>query len=512
MQRIGGASAVFEGFKRQSGDAQDEADEWAREKQATGLEREMNQSSDIKIYDNLKDVGFLFAFILIMLVVLVCMGGARNLVPFFPLAFLLLLYCRIRLDSEAGTLYICGVIPVLRIAWKEVVQYVVFPECVFFKNASGAWRRLLFTSFGEAERLGITAFLREKCPQAKTALPTPDEWLKVKIHKRWGIWFYFAALALILGGLGTSHLVEALRWDSRVRKWIQVPGGILKNEPGELPSRKSKKTISRIEYEYHFQEQRYTGNRILYDDKYFPSSRKPGTKCMILVNPANPADSAAMVEYRGHWGLVRYAWPAICFAMLLLVLCYSVSSSLVRKRCFIPDRLRAYASVHPASMPPLSFPPSPIEGLPVNRLPATCDGGTWHARDSWLPLVAVILLLVGFPLSGAIFLPFPPGYVATFLGLAIVGACMPKSILLDIREKRLILSGILRRQKEISLVDVNWLCLRVRVSQICLDAVRQNGTRVRLFRVPERFLQQMLDLLPELGEQMGNIPIAFDLR
>ena len=100
---------------------------------------------------------------------------------------------------------------------------------------------------------------------------------------------------------------EALRWDSRVRNWTQVPGVILKNEQVETSYQKSKSTISKIEYEYHFKEQRYTGNRILYDRDYYPTSARPGTKCRILVIPANPADSAAMIWYRSHWSLIRYA-------------------------------------------------------------------------------------------------------------------------------------------------------------------------------------------------------------
>ncbi len=44
------------------------------------------------------------------------------------------------------------------------------------------------------------------------------------------------------------------------------------------------------------------------------------------------------------------------------------------------------------------------------------------------------------------------------------------------------------------------------------DAFRQNGTCVRLFRVQEKLLQQLLDMLPDFAEQMGSIPIVFDLR
>ena len=123
-----------------------------------------------------------------------------------------------------------------------------------------------------------------------------------------------AVWILLLGGFGAWQLADALIWDSRVRNWRQVPGVILKTDRVKVRSGRSTKTVSRIEYEYRFEGRRYTGSRILYGGDFFPPAIKPGAPRKILVDPAAPAGSAAMLYYRGHWGLLRYGGPAANFA------------------------------------------------------------------------------------------------------------------------------------------------------------------------------------------------------
>ena len=286
----------------------------------------MYRSSDeVKVYDNRGPAGA-FALVFLSLIALLAYTGVSGWqYAFFLLIFPALLYWRLRLDAEEGTFFVCGVIPVSRIVWYEVVEWsVVEPGFVYFTMRNEKRRKWELSGFSAAARKEIERFLRKRIAFAATvpAPSSPDAWLGEIVRRR----NRFDRIAIViwtlfLGVAGTILLADALAWDARVRSWTQVPGVLLRNDRVRVSSGRSSRIVSKIEYEYRFKGKRYTGSRILYDANYFPTGRRPGTPWPILVDPADPGKSAAMVRYRGHWGLVvRYGWPAVCLVGLPIIL------------------------------------------------------------------------------------------------------------------------------------------------------------------------------------------------
>ena len=74
---------------------------------------------EVKVYDSRMPAG-LFALLFLAMTALPACAGIRGWqYALFSLIIPLLLYWRLRLDAEEGTLFICGVIPVSRIVWQE---------------------------------------------------------------------------------------------------------------------------------------------------------------------------------------------------------------------------------------------------------------------------------------------------------------------------------------------------------------------------------------------------------
>ena len=468
-------------------------------------------SGEVQVYDTRLAAGFFSLFLL--LPTFAAWRSGTSAWPWLLAAqiFPLLLYWRLRLDAEGGVIRILWVIPVSRIVWREVAQYEVrWQRYLDFRLTSGLRRSWDIGGFRLKDRQAILEFLQKHCPPVEPTPPSPEAWLRETLRRRrrndriaMAVWI------LLLGGLGAWQLADALIWDARVRNWRQVPGVILKNDREKVRSGRSTKTVSRIEYEYRFEGRRYTGSRILYGGDFFPPAIKPGAPRKILVDPAAPARSAAMLYYRGHWGLLRYGGPAANFAGLAVVLAVFAVGIRRRDRFRIPEKLRAYAAAHPAAVP---APPFRLVWRSIDRPPEPVDGGILRARDSWLGWAVLTALLVGGALAAAVFCRNPLLYLLAVTFLAVFWLARPGSLTLDPRRRRLTAGGFLRRERETSLADVQMLSLSLTGSRYRLDAFRRDGTCIRLFRVPEKSLPQLLDLLPELAEQLGGIPVGFSPR
>ena len=76
---------------------------------------------------------------------------------------------------------------------------------------------------------------------------------------------------------------------------------------------------------------------------------------------------------------------------------------------------------------------------------------------------------------------------------------------LDLRDRRLILGGLWRRQKKIPLTDARMLYLcGCRLYVLCGD-----GTLTGIAAVPEKDLPKLLELLPDIASGMGDLPVGF---
>ena len=472
----------------------------------------MYRSSDdeVKVYDSRVPAG-IFALVFLAVIALLAYTGMPDWqYAFSLLIFPALLYWRLRLDAEEGTFFFCGVIPVSRIVWYEVVEWSVGePGFVFFTMRNEKRRQWELSVFPAAARKEIEDGLRKRIPFAATvpAPSSPDAWLGEIVRRRnrsdriaMVLW------TLFLGVAGTLLLADALAWDARVRKWTQVPGVILRNDRVRVSSGRSSRVVSRIEYEYRFEGKRYTGSRILYDSDYFPERIKPGSPRKILVNPADPGKSAAMKWYRGHWGLLRYGWPAVCLVGLPIVLGISLFVIRRRNRFVIPEKLRAYAAAVPApAEKPAAYPLRGC-GARLTRPPELADGRFLRIRGNWTPMIVAALVMVVGPFAFALFLREALGLWAGIAGLACMFLFRPETLTLDLRERRLIRRG---GKRETSLADCRGLLVFPNRASILLYALLRDGTRIPICHAQEAFLPLLLELLPDLAEQLGRVPVVF---
>ena len=467
-------------------------------------------SDEVKVYDSRMPAG-IFALVFLAVIALLAYTGMPDWqYAFSLLIFPALLYWRLRLDAEEGTFFVCGVIPVSRIVWYEVVEWsVAEPGFVYFTMRNEKRRQWELSVFPAAARKEIERFLRKRIAFSPTvpAPSSPDAWLGEIVRRRnrsdriaMVLW------ALFLGVAGTFLLADALAWDARVRNWTQVPGIILRNDRVRVSSGRSARTVSKIEYEYRFEGKRYTGSRILYDSDYFPERIKPGSPRKILVNPADPGKSAAMKWYRGHWGLLRYGWPVFCFVVLAVNLGICGFGIRRRNRFVIPEKLRAYAAAVPAfEAEPAAYPLWGV-GIRLTRPPELVDGRFLRIRGSGTPMIVAALVMVVGPFALALFLREALGLWAGIAGLACMFLIRPETLTLDLRERRLIRRG---GKRVISLAECRGLLVFPNRASILVYALLRDGTRVPICHAPEAFLPLLFDLLPDLAEQLGRVPVCF---
>ena len=387
-------------------------------------------SDDVKVYDTRLCAGSISVIFLLPLVVLACFGDPAWWVLLFIQILPLLLYQRLRLDAEEGTLYICGVIPVSCVIWRNVVQHEeCFAGTICFKMDSGVCHRWTIGIFGDRAQKAIAEFLQRKCPQIKPKPPSPDKWLEERIRQNnRGDWIVLA-VSSVLFLVGLVFLISVLICDGRVHNWTQVLGGLL-----------------------------------------------------------------------------RHDLPTLCFVLQLINILFFVLRIRRRKRLSIPEKLRTYAAAH--SVPATRW--SHSEDCYVTRPPRFQGRRFFIAKESWLLWGIITVPLIGCTLAAVAFFPKEPLlYFILLCSIAGIMAAMPKTMVLDLQERRLTLDGILRRKREISLEDVHSLNLWWGGDTVQLNAFRQNGTCVRLFRVRERFLPKLLEALPDIAEQMGQLPVSF---
>ena len=98
---------------------------------------------------------------------------------------------------------------------------------------------------------------------------------------------------------GTVYLFGSdLVWEIRLLRWEQVPGVMVLNREKNVRNGERTKQVSEIAYRYQYRGKSYVSNRILYGKTWFPTGVKAGAGRRVLVNPANPSESAAMIWYR----------------------------------------------------------------------------------------------------------------------------------------------------------------------------------------------------------------------
>ena len=327
---------------------------------------------------------------------------------------------------------------------------------------------------------------------------------------------------LVLLVFFTASLTRQITWESRLRDWDEVEGVILKNTTKQVKSGRSRKTVSDLLYRYNYNGKVYTGNKIIYDNDYYPSWVKPGAKREILVNPDKPDESAAMFIYRGMPGMILNYFNTAFFGLAALITGIAGCVKLAKSSPEVPEKFLEYYSKNP---PPEQLPKYKSTSNGINPIALTRRPKIYHERYIVLPgdssktikslmILPVLFLLpiAAFGLHGVWF------FVIFWLLFAAITCWIPVCMVFDLQEKKLYRChffnpGKLSKAKNVSCSDWKYLMIS-RYSagkqgiRLKVSAHTDTGRQTIICHTALNHLSMLLEFLPELAEKLGNLPIV----
>lgn len=344
---------------------------------------------------------------------------------------------------------------------------------------------------------------------------------KKKMTKVMSILFICGCLfCFALAYLDFSQTTE---WDRKINTYDHVQGTIIKNQRVTRGSGKSRRTVTEIQYKYTYKDREYTGDKIVYSDKYFPP-KKAGAKHEIIVNPENPTESAAMI-YR-HSAVLKYIITIIFSALG----CFCLLAALfkVTKKVSVPQQLIDHEK---------SFPPEKIEEMckrELNFIDAPKFEMTGKIKYKYhrqaiitnsigttayiIMFLLVLINLAGVAatisasnLNAGIFMLLIPTAVLVLPALSF----RPRRVFFDLVENRFWKSKNFHHAKIIEYYefsDVDFLCVIPRLGTkgalfFVLYIVNKDNTAIAITQVPVSRLEQLCKTITELLSLFNNVPV-----
>lgn len=449
-------------------------------------------------------------------------------------------FWRVRFERDFAVIWYCTVFP-SRIDYAEVsgmrCRYGS-AKCpgvltgIEFRLKDGREKRWSLNLFSETVCREIVQEMESRLnlsslpdPAAEEELLDVSAWAKKTCRPHLAEKIVLGAVGVLTLALVIWGVCRQLAWDERVRSWDKADGIILKNATKRVRSGKSTKTVADVAYEYTYKGTRYTGTRIVYDSETFPDL-KVGAHRQVIVNPDDPQDCAIMFRYRGYGWLLRYT-DCMCFGFIFLIVSGIFISLLGQKVPVIPDSLKKYLKTFSQEQFDAALkrerPGIPLAGVEMDQpLEYREDSryGILRARRSPVSrIVFALVLLAGIALAVAV----PVVWFLVAVGGAVIALLsVPAMTVFDFQEKKIFRCRRFRPEKFDSMRSVSFseighlsvcdstLSRKKRGGRfIGLVAVKQDGTKVPLCGASCRNLGLLLELLPELAEKMGHLPILF---
>ena len=462
--------------------------------------------------------------------------------------FWLFFFWRVRFERDFAVIWYCAVFP-SRIDYAEVsgmrclccnVKRPGVPSHVEFRLKNGKVKRWSLNLFSESVFGEIVQELESRI-QLSVSQGSPDSddgemesgeelsevtaWTEKTCRPHRAEMITVCAIGGIMLVFGIWGLLEQFAWNERVRTWDKVDGILLKNTTKRVRSGKHTKTVADVEYEYTYKGSRCTGTRIVYDSDTFPKL-EVGAHRQVIVNPENPRDSAIMVWYRGYWWLIRYT-HCMFFGLIFLVMAGIFISLLMRKVPAVPESLKKYLGTFPPEQLQAARKRErsavPVTGAEVNQPMEYREDfryGILRARPSKVScFVFAAVFLAGIAMAFVV--------PVVWLGVVIVGLVFfflffPWMTVFDFQEKKMYRCRRFQPEKfdslkSVSFAQIDHLSVSVSVRSkrknsgrsIGLFAVKRDGSKVPICGVSFRNLGLLLELLPELAQKMGHLPILF---
>lgn len=356
--------------------------------------------------------------------------------------------------------------------------------------------------------------------QKELQMLTIDQWIKKSTVAPLSTRIVFGILALLSFFLFLFFLKKELDWEHKVKTWDKVQGTILFNGKTVQKSGRRRKTVSLVEYTYMYKGKIFRGNRIAYDSSTFPEKVKAGSRGVILVNPDSPAQSAAMVTYKGYWFLIRYNMAFFLFCLFL----------------FLGGMVLYFFKKHPPELPEnllsylKSFSPEKLNALPVLKRPFSVKSNLYmdfpaqEVEEGILLIkskkgiwgILMILFFLFFFTAAAVILQKPIIFIYTvfFVILLYIYFKFPVVLVIDFHEKCLYrckeyTPEKMPQVKKITFEEVDFLSLQSfpEMNEYLLCAVHLNGSMVPLFKIRGKNLSSYGEILVTIAEKMGTLPV-----
>ena len=355
-----------------------------------------------------------------------------------------------------------------------------------------------------------------------------------KLHKTpTGTKVVFLILALTLGIFSIIDFATQISWEGKVRSWVTVQGKILKNNHKKVRRGKNTRTVSELEYVYTYKKKTYRGNAVAYGEKLYPARYKAGAIRPILVNPSRHSQSAAMVYFRGYWGLLRY-WKSVFFSAIALGFLSAFLRACRKTIPVVPEELKEYMK---------NFPPEELrtlekkftaEGVSLYTLSET--GSTYDRKIRkicmeryWIigakvPLWGwfVLLIVIAALIVPCFFAPMVLILHAPLLAFLFFSLIFPRKLVLDLHEKRLCFYRIFFPEEpgkkkcldfsSIEALIVAKSCAGKNVNTAWLTARGADGKETVLCHAALQNLSFFLKDLPRIAKALGNKRILFEIR
>ena len=350
---------------------------------------------------------------------------------------------------------------------------------------------------------------------------TPEQWEKKAVKKSLIplLVFTLASLCTLTVSIFLFH--EQLIWNERIASWDKVPGIIRSNTREKVSSGKRRKTVSKVVYTYSYKGRSFTGKRILYDSSTFPSWVKKGDRRTILVDPANPQESAVMFAYKGYWNLLRYAEVIFYFSMFLLFTVIVLLGLRKKDPAILPASLVEYIEKIPAkklyALPLYKRPYDVKSNFLMDSPPEEVEKDIFLLKSRKPVSILLILVIFSFFFAAAAVILqniIAALYLIFLIALIFIYWTFPAVLVFDLKAKRIYRCKKYTPEKmpdvkSISFAEVDFLSLQAfpETMNCLLCAVKLDGTMLPLFKIRNRDLENSGNFPVFLAEKMGNIPI-----
>lgn len=328
----------------------------------------------------------------------------------------------------------------------------------------------------------------------------------------------FAVLLLGVSGLGFWLWHTQKEWDVRVRDWDQVDAVITRNDLVRGRGRSSH-THTELRYRYVYRGRNYEGRRIAYGLKRYPPV-KVGTVRRIIVDPAAPERSAALVSFSKNRSWIRYR-EVLMAAALAAILGIIGLNLLFRRPPEIPEKLSRYLMTVPAgSCAEAEDPPHLRDfGTWVSHPPRIDGNGVCVLGDGAWPLRVIIVLQLAAAYALLWYGKYAPGLMLLAVSLLLGRGAFPFRLEIDFPARTIRRSrrpwhdgsapGEALPFSAIRRLEIIPARMGKRGMAALLAAVTDTGEARILGMTTARRLPALLAFLPDLATALGHLPVVF---